>query len=165
MIVYKRNIEKKLFVERILFVAMTALCVYAFSNGFTNAGYLLAVIWITTSLIVIKNVVIETKVFEIKKFYFFGIITKTYPFAKGSAITIKSFDADYGEKVETTEMWDVEPGPDGLLSLPFLRPRITHRNFTIKELDDAGVITKKVKIGLDKNELALLQDFTSKDQL
>jgi hypothetical protein len=74
MVMYSRNVSKKLFSLRLAFVLLSIICFLAFIFRQNNLGYFIAVVWLTLSTIVVKNIVIKADSLVITKYYIFGLI-------------------------------------------------------------------------------------------
>ena len=163
MIIYTRNIDRKLISLRSLFVALCIICLYAFPNNFLNLGYFISILLILLSIVVVKNFIIFTDSFQITKFYFFGLIKRKWQFERGENIQIKSYGSDFGQEGEVPDFGDSETGVGCLFYIIsiFNPPKITYKEFTIQVLGKAGAL-KRVQILLNQEEYNLLETFINK---
>ncbi len=80
MIIYKRAIEKRLLSLRVSFIVLSAICALSFIYDYDKVGYLASVLLFTLIFIVVKDFTVSSDSFQISKFYFFGLIKRSWRF-------------------------------------------------------------------------------------
>jgi len=156
IIIYKRNIEKRVFSLRLVFLILGTGCFLAFNYHYDSLGYFVSVILITLSIIVVKDVAISVDSFLVSKYYFFGLIKWTWNFNKGNNIKLSSFGSDFGQDGESSFHDDTATGLGCLFMIleVFSPPKIVMKEFKIEKIDSPS---KRVYILLDKYEFDNLQ--------
>ena len=166
MIIYKRNIDKRLLSLRLTFFVFGAICFFAFKYHYDNLGYFIAVALITLSIIVVKDFIVSFDSFSISKYYFFGLIKWRWRFNKEDKIKASSFGSDFGQDGEIPD-YDYEASELGcLFSIfsTFVPPKITMKKFKVGKFDEFNRPLKSVHILLDKPEFNYLQKFIHQPQ-
>ncbi len=164
MLIYKRNIQKKLISLRGSFVILGTTCFYAFINNVSNLIYFSSLIIITLSILVIKDFVIFQSSLQITKFYFFGLIKKEWHFGKNENIQLKSDSSSFGDEGDISNFDSEEAATVGcLFSIYgiFFPPQISSKEFTIEVLSYSKKVIKRVHIFLNKKEFNFLQALIS----
>jgi hypothetical protein len=163
MIIYKRNIEKRLLSLRLALLILGGVSLLAFKYHHDNLGYFVTVVIITLSIIVVKDVAISVDSFSVSKYYFFGLVKWTWNFNKDNNIKLSSFGSDFGQDGESSFHDDTGTGIGCLFMIfeVFLPPKIVMKQFKIEKLDNP---TKRVDILLDKYEFDNLQQFIKQPQ-
>lgn len=163
MIIYKRNIDKKLLGLRLSFFILGSICFFAFTYHHESLGYITAVAIISLNFIVVKNFMVSSDSLQISKYYFFGLINRNWQFNKGDNIKISSFSLDFDEDDHSPY---VDDGNSGIGCLFFLYssvvpPKITRKEFKIEKFDLSNHRLKRVHILLDSYEYKCLRKFIS----
>lgn len=163
MIIYNRNIDKKLLSLRLSFFILGLICFFAFNDHHESLGYIIIVALLSMSGIVVKNFIVSYDSLQISTYYFFGLINRTWQFNKGDNIKISSFSLDFEED---DDIASVDDGGSGIGCLFFLfssiiPPKITRREFKIEKFDLSNQRLKRVHILLDRYEYKCLQKFIS----
>lgn len=163
MIIYNRNIDKRLFSLRLTFLILAAVCFLAFNFNHDNLGYFVAVVIIMLSIIVVKDIVISVDSFFVSKYYFFGLLKRTWNFNKGDNIKLSSFGSDFGQGGELFFPDDTGIGIGCLFMIfeAFLPSKIVMKEFKIEKINSPS---KKVHILLDKYEFDNLQKLAHQPQ-
>ena len=159
MIIYQRNFEKRLRSLRILFVALVCLCFYAFIRHILILEYVLPALFISLSLLVVKDFSISQNSLQITKFYLFGFIKRKWLFNKSEIIKVTSSTVDFGQEFEPPCFDTVETATLGCITsmlFTLLPPRVTHKKFTIECLDNSGKVIRYVQLLISKEEYSLL---------
>lgn len=161
MLNYKRHIDKKLLSLRLIFFILTTICFFAFKYQNENLGYFIAVVFLALSIIVVKGLVVFSDSFLVSKYYFFGLVKRTWQFTKGENINISSFGSDFGENQDISIHDDSASGIGCLLSifLFLVPPKITIKRFSIEKFDETHKLLKSVSLLLDRSEFKYLQIF------
>ena len=147
-----------------MFFILCAGCFLLFKYHYNNLGYFIAVVFITASIIVIKNLAVLSDSFEISKYYFFGLVKRAWQFNKDENIKVSSFGSDFGQDGDIP---DIDGGASGIGCLfmifsIFVPPKITKKEFKIEKFDDTNNLLKRVRIILDRSEFNYLQAFVSR---
>jgi hypothetical protein len=166
MIIYKRYIDKRLWSLRLTFFILGTICFFAFKYYHDNLGYFIAVVLITLSIIVVKDFIVCSHSFSISKYYFFGLIRKTWRFNKGDNVKVSSFGSDFGQDGEITVHDDTVSGLGCLFSIfsIFLPSKITMKEFKLEKFDEFNSHTKNVYILLNRPEFIHLETFIHQPQ-
>lgn len=156
---YKRNIGKKLFFLRFLFVLALITSIFSAIFNLSNLVYFVMVVSITIGCIVVKDFIVLQDSFEITKYYFFGLIKKRLHFEKNEIITLSSSSLDFGQ-TDDTGISDIDDF--GIGCLPFLfflffPPVTKERRFEIKKTSESGVSLGRVRIFLNQYEFNFLR--------
>jgi hypothetical protein len=161
MIIYKRYIDKKLLILRLTFFILGTISFFAFKSHYDNLGYFITVVLITLSIIVVKDFIVLIDSFLISKYYFFGLIKRTWRFDKDENIKISSFGSDFGQEGDIPDIDQTASGLGCLFSIfsVFAPPKITNREFKIEKFDEINNLLNRVHILLDKPEYEFLQTF------
>ena len=164
MIVYRRNIFRKLLSLRFSSLIIGAICFFFFYYHFDNLGYFTVVVLCTLAIIIIDDFIVSENSFSISKYYFFGFIKWTHLFNKGDKITASSYGSDFGEDGEIPD-YDASSGVGCLVSIfyVFVPPKISMKDFKIRKFDDYNTSIKRIQILLNKSEYEHLKKFISKD--
>lgn len=134
-----------------MFLILGTGCFLAFKYHYDNIGYFVSVVLISLSIIVVKDVVISVNSFLVSKYYFFGLIKRTWNFNKGDNIELSSFGSDFGQDGESSFHDDTATGFGCLFMIfeVFVPPKIVMKEFKIEKIDNPY---KTVSILLDKYE-------------
>jgi hypothetical protein len=162
MIIYERNINKKLFSLRIVFFLLVTSSLLAFQYNHTNLGYFLSVVTITLSIIVIKDFIVFEDSFQICKYYFFGLIKRKWEFNKSSNINVTSYDSEFWQNDDMPNIDDSSgTGLGCLFSIFFIfKPsKIVNRQFNFELLDETFKHLKSVHVALNNNEFGFVKDY------
>ena len=160
MIIYQRNFDKQLRSLRILFAALICAFSYAFVKHIIILDYVLTFLFVSLSLLVVKDFSFSPGYLEIKKFYFFGIIKRKWCFDKTENIKVTSSNPDFGEEFDPPSFDDWETPTLGCLAsilFTIFPTRVTHKKFTIESLEGSEKVTKRVQILINKEEYGLLK--------
>lgn len=166
MVLYKRDIFKKLLCLRLSFLVLLIGCLFAFTHDASGFGYMSAFVAILMSVIVVDDLRVLSDSFEVIKYYFFGLIKTTKRFEKNRIITNKPIGPDFGEYKEILVDDASDSGLGCLLSLFFfgLSPQIIKKEFYIEMLDARNSVVKSAYVLLDIQEFGLLKAFFSEQQ-
>ena len=161
MIIYKRYIDKRLLSLRLTFFMLATICLFAFKYHYDNLGYFIAVVFITLSIIVVKGFTVWSDSFLISKYYFFGLIKKTWRFNKGENIKLSSFGSDFGQDGDVPDIDNIASGVGCLFSIfgMFVPPKITSKEFKVEKFDEASKLLNSVSVFLDRPEFNYLQTY------
>jgi len=162
MIIYKRNTDKKLLSLRVVFFVLVICCLFTFKYSYSNLGYFLLVIFITLSIIVIKNFMVFENSFQISKYYFFGLVKLKWEFNKSDNINVTSYDSDFGQDDDMPNI-DDSTGT-GLVCISsifyiFKPSKIIYRQFNFELLDQNFTYLKSVNVALDDHEFNFVKDY------
>ena len=161
MIIYKRDIGRKLLSLRILLFILGTVCFLAFHYQYNNLGYFIAVVLILLSIIVVKNFIVFQDSFQISKYYFFGLIRFRWKFNLEEKFKILSLGADFGGE---GDVLNTEPDAAGclLLVLSVFFPSgsgVIKKEFRIERSGKVNTPFSRVHIFLDRVEFNYLQGF------
>ena len=161
MIIYKRDIERRLLSLRLLFLILGTACFFAFKYHYDNLGYFILVVLIFMSIIVVRDFKVYSESFQISKYYLFGLIKRQWQFNKGSKIEITSFDSEFGAEGDPVDLDSTGTGLGCLVSIfsGFMPSRVTKRRFNIEMFSEANKLLKRVHIVLEKPEYNYLKTF------
>ncbi len=167
MIFYRRNIYGKLIFLRLLSLVTGILCYVSFDAGHTNFGYFLAVVLVFLSIIVIDDIILFPDSFQVKKFYFFGILPIRHSFNKNEKIVFHSYASGFEEEEDDGDGFvNMETAAGSLFyifSLFGKKNKVTHRKYTIKKVDGNSGFTGRVEIFLSRQEYELIKEITGKN--
>lgn len=158
---YKRNIDRRLLILRLLFLVLVTGCIGSFAGQQEGLGYLLAIILLTLNFIVITGLTVRNGSCCITKYYAFALIKQTWRFNEEENIRISSLDPDFGQD---TDMPDTTAEPEVLGCLwtffaAFIPSKVTKRRIKIEKLDDAGKPINRVGILLKSQEFKYIEQF------
>jgi hypothetical protein len=159
MVFYKRNINNKLFALRFISLVLAISCYWSFDKGKDNPGYVLAVALIVLSLITIEGLVVYAESFQVKKFYFFGLIPINWTFTKEEKAVLVAYGSGFGEEGDLLELGQSETGVGCLyflLSAFMKQGNITHIKYTIKPAGSRSNLFKRVDVMLSHEEYQLI---------
>ena len=74
MITYERNTKDKLFVLRLVFVALVLGLLISITNGFVNLHYVIIAALIFGSIIMVTTLKILSKNIEVTRYFVFGLL-------------------------------------------------------------------------------------------
>jgi hypothetical protein len=162
MIFYRRNIYGKLIFLRLLSLVTGILCYTSFDAGHTNLGYFLAVVLAFLSIIVIEDLIVFSDSFQVKKFYFLGILPIRRSFNKNEKIVFHSYASGFEEEEDEGEGFShVETAAGCLFYLYSFfgkKNKVTHRKYTIKKVGGKSGFTGMVEIFLSRQEYELIKE-------
>lgn len=163
MIVYRRYARKKLISLRIIFFILVITGLLSCVFQYEKAGYFISVIFASLSIVVIKDLVVSAESLLVSKYYFFGLIRKSWLFGREENIKMSSFGYDFGEESDAPYIADSGSGEGCLFEIFafFSPPNITRKEVEIQKIDEFDTHSKKVKIFLNKAEFRYLQNFIS----
>ena len=161
MIIYKRNIEKKLLVLRLVFLLLLILLSFSFIINYHNLGYFLIVIFLGLSTIVIKDFRVYSNSITISKYYLFGLINKNWKLHEESIVGAFSMDSDFGAHTEYPQFDFNQHEAGCLMSLfsIFMPSRIVAKEFKIEVTDKLGLRSSSVYVLLNEREYNYLKKF------
>ena len=160
MIIYKRNIERKLNSLRLLFVIFLTSGFLLFAKEHSNFGWLIAILFIFFSLIVVTDLRAEINSLTIVKHFFFGFIPIKWRFDKGDKLIIRSDGTNFDDEAPIPDAGD-HAGLGALFGciMPvFVKTRIGSIEFAIQKIKKNGKTTHKLFIFLNAAEYKMLQD-------
>ncbi|MCW3110406.1 MAG: hypothetical protein JWQ09_4912 [Segetibacter sp.] len=160
MIIYQRNFKKRLRSLRILFVTLVCLCFYTFIRHILILEYVSTALFISLSLLVVKDFSFSQDSLQITKFYFFGFIKMKWLFDKTENIKVTSSSPNFGEEFDPPSFNAWETATLGCIAsilFTFFPPRVTHKKFTIESLDNSGKVIRHVQLLINKEEYGLLK--------
>ena len=159
MIIYSRDIYKKLFVLRLSFVLLLPLCILSFLYGNSSLGYFVSVALLTLCPIVVKDFVVEESSFYISKYYIFGLIKVTWKFDERHLLKITSFGDAFGSVGDSTHegSGSSELGCLYMILSVFLPPVVIQKRFKLSQIKDQRSIS--VDIMLNEAEYDMLKRF------
>ncbi len=73
-------------------------------------GYFIALIFVALSIIVVDDFVVFTDSFQITKYYFFGLIGRSWRFTAEDNIKVSPFGSDFGQDGDIVDMDDTVVG-------------------------------------------------------
>jgi hypothetical protein len=160
MVMYSRNVSKKLFGLRLVFVLLSISCFLAFIFQQNNLGYFIAVVWLTLSTIAIKDIVIKADSLLITKYYIFSLVKFSWEFNKADKVKLYSLEASFGEDGGPIFQYDDGSGLGCLLMIVevFLPSKIVKQQFTIEDINSPR---KRVQILLSKLEFDSIKNWLS----
>ncbi len=129
----------------------------------------------TFSLSVIKNFVLKTNVLFVSKYYFYGLIKKTWKFKTGEIIKVSSFDYIFEQNLSVVDFGNTEAKFDfdtttteigclGLIFASFVPMTVVRKEFKIFTTNENNKQLKSVYIQLNQVELNHLMDFIRKSR-
>lgn len=160
-IIYQRNIDRKLFMLRLIFLVLLAGCILCFTGQQEGLGYLLVILLLTLNFIVITGLTVTAGSFGITKYYAFTLIKQTWRFNKGENLRLYSRDPDFGQGAEKITVAE-EPEELGCLFAVFsvfVPSTITKRQYEMVQRDEYNDSIKKVRILLSCTEFNYLSTF------
>ena len=160
MIVYKRNIRKKVLSLQFLFFIIVAITTWSYDKNYFNLFYFLIAVFIFFNFIVIENYIVEDGAILLKKYYFFGCISSKWTFDKHDNFTIFPENSSFGQDGEN-EINDGETLVGCLLSVVgiFLPGKVVEQEFTLKKYLENGKVRSIIRILLDQYKYNLLREF------
>ena len=115
---YKRDTGNRLILLRVYFIVGALVMTHAFTRGIKNLGYFLAVAILVCLPITITRLFIDKNVFEIKKYYFFGLIPVKSTIQRENIVKVSLYTVEYqtdGNPANADSFWDLlwvlQPGP------------------------------------------------------
>ena len=161
MLIYDRHIEKRLLGLRISFFILVTAFVLAFINHNEKPVYFISVVLFSLSFISIKKFIVSKDSFQISKFYFFGLIKRTWIFKKSDNIKVSTFGTDFGEEGDFPFVDSGDSAPLSIISFFFIvaRPKITMNEFKVEKFDETNWLISSVRILLNKDEFNYLNSF------
>lgn len=82
MVLFKRNINSRLRILRLVLVVALPLCIWAFRSGLSNLGYFLSVMLIFGAFINIIGLSISQNSIHITRYFLYGCIPVNWTFRK-----------------------------------------------------------------------------------
>ncbi len=162
MVIYKRNIYKKLLSLRIVFFVLITSFLLSFKYNQSNLGYFTSVVLITLSIIVIKDFIVFEDSFQVSKYYFFGLIKRKWQFNKSDNINVTSSCSEFGQDDNMPNIDDsIGSGLGCLFTIFFIfKPsKIVNRQFNFEQLDETFTHIKSVNVALDNNEFGFVKKY------
>lgn len=158
---YKRYIYNRLLSLRLSFFTLGIICFLAFKYHHDDLGYFITVVLLTLSIIVVKDLIVCTDSFQISKYYFFGLIKRTWQFNKGENIKVSSFGSDFGQDGDIPYIDDSASGLGCLFSIfsIFVPPKIIKKEFNVEKFGETNNLLNRVNILLDRPEFNYLKKF------
>ena len=134
MIIYQRELSKKLFLLRLLFFFLIGVAMLAYQFQLLNLFYFLIVGLFMLTIVVPKNFIVTREFIEIKKYYFFGWIPFSWIFKKEIKFTIFPEISSFGMEGE----YDVDSSGTELGCLLtifgfFCQVKLLNRNFVLSK--------------------------------
>lgn len=160
MNIYKRPIEAKLTSLRVLLFLYLLKGILVFLEKWENAGYVLAIAFLFSNLIVVKDFRYSIGSFTVVKYYFFGLIPIRWKFVKGEQIEIKSDGGGFSGEPDLPLSYEDPYGLGalyGCLYPAIAKPKIGAINFTIRKKDDSGKTLEQVSLFITQEEYRLVQ--------
>ena len=160
MIIYQRDIFKKLLFLRFLFFLLIVVAILAYKAKVLNLFYFSVVSFIMLSIIVTKNFIINDEFLKIEKYYFFGWVRFRRVFKKQIELSVLPERATFGLEGDF-EAGAVESEIGCLLTIIgfFLPNKIIKQDFYLEQNEFPYELKKGVYIRLDQNEFNLLEKF------
>jgi hypothetical protein len=166
MIIYKRNIERKLNSLRLLFVIFLTSGFLLFAKEHSNFAWLIVILFLFFCLIVVTDVRAEINSVTIIKHFFFGFIRVKWNFNKGDELIIRSDGTAFEDEAPIPVAGD-ESGLGalfGCLVPMFVKTRIGTIQFVIQKIKRSGKASNRVFVFLDENEHNMLQQLRSNNK-
>ena len=149
---YKRDTGNRLILLRIYFIVGALVMTHAFTTGIKNLGYFLAVVILACLPITIIRLFIDENVFEIKKYYFFGLIPVKSTIKRENIVKVSLYTVAYqtdGNPASADSVWDLlwvlQPGP-----------RITMQRCRIEYIDWYGE-QQTIRVSLTLKEYEMIK--------
>jgi len=94
---YKRNIQSKLLLLRLVLWIALPLCVLLFQAGYSKSGYVLAVALISLSPLSITGLVFTDSKIQVTRYFLFGLVPVQWSFINRDLYEIKSLEGQASE--------------------------------------------------------------------
>lgn len=158
MNIYKRPIKAKLASLWILFLVYLLLGTVVFLEKWGNAGYVLAIAFLFSNLIVVKDFRYSIGSFTVVKHYLFGLLPVTWKFEKDEKIELRSDGSSFAGEPDLPLSYEDPFGLGalyGCLYPAIASPKTGAVKFTILKTDDAGKPVEQVSLFLTEEEYNL----------
>ncbi len=155
---YRKDISINLLLLRICFLTFVGVCIFLTMNGNGDYAFVLGFIILLCCVFPLTSLSISTTIVEIKRFFAFGFVWKSWAFERSESLEVRTFFSESTDNyyLPTGEWLDI-------FSIFLPRARTQDVIHEIVHTDIIGNRTR-IKLKLSEKEVRLLEEFSAAKQ-